>query len=224
MECIVQALVALTIMAPVLAAPGFFPDPLHQQPMAKAEDSLGGTRTSFIDLSSPIRRVSPYSPAEAAILSSSLELRKHKKSPSPNPCTSGDRYCHGSLDQVLFCNEDRQWVKYSECPAGTFCHRLHLVCVPEPPPAAFVPRVPSERDVDAGPAQCKEGDRRCSVSFNRVDRCNRSHDWVTYHDCRKSEVCDDAIFECLPRITNSPFEPLTEPGVISDGDFDDLVA
>ncbi|KAJ8111817.1 hypothetical protein ONZ43_g5532 [Nemania bipapillata] len=71
-------------------------------------------------------------------------------------------------------------------------------------------------DDDDGPNQCKEGDRRCSAMFNRVDRCNSNHDWVTYHDCRRSELCDETILECLPKTEFDP-APLTPKTPMQNG-------
>ncbi|KAI1159594.1 hypothetical protein F5B18DRAFT_579183 [Nemania serpens] len=127
---------------------------------------------------------------------------KSKPSPSDSRCTPGDRQCHASLDYILFCNDNNQWLSYSGCQDGTFCHRLHMICVPEvrDPTAVSTPaHIRRVRDTD--PPQCQEGDRRCSLLFNRVDRCNDDHDWVTYHNCRKSELCDEGTLECLPRIS-----------------------
>ncbi|KAI0395523.1 hypothetical protein F5Y17DRAFT_423319 [Xylariaceae sp. FL0594] len=114
-------------------------------------------------------------------------------------CTHGDRACHHSLESVLFCNHDEDWVHYTDCNPGTFCHRLFMICVPE-----FIPPIGStdRPTINVKPAEdadeCQEGDRRCSEFFNRVDRCNEDHEWVTYHDCRKSEVCHDDVLECWP--------------------------
>ncbi|KAI1195719.1 hypothetical protein F5X97DRAFT_231175 [Nemania serpens] len=160
-------------------------------------------------------------PSSASFSSSSssfaLELReempksimKSKPSPSDSRCTAGDRKCHASLDYILFCNDDNQWLSYSGCQDGTFCHRLHMICVAEvvdptavsiaAPTSAFPSHTHGVRDTS--PQQCKEGDRRCSLLFNRVDRCNNDYDWVTYHNCRKSEMCDESTLECLPRIS-----------------------
>ncbi|KAJ2977387.1 hypothetical protein NUW58_g7826 [Xylaria curta] len=135
------------------------------------------------------------------MMSSPMELVKrgsNKQKPCDNPCTPGDRYCHASLDNVLVCNDDSQWVKYAECPAGTFCHRLFMVCVKEVNPKENKSRPHGVQYSAESSNQCREGDRRCSTSFNRVDRCNSKQDWVSYHDCRKSELCNKDILECLP--------------------------
>ncbi|KAI8955431.1 hypothetical protein F4801DRAFT_529283 [Xylaria longipes] len=73
-----------------------------------------------------------------------------------------------------------------------------MTCVPEniPPISELYPH--GRRVSNDDPHQCKEGDRRCSRSFNRVDRCNSSREWVTYHDCLKAELCDGNVLECLP--------------------------
>ncbi|KAI1190809.1 hypothetical protein F5B17DRAFT_385133 [Nemania serpens] len=154
------------------------------------------------------------SSSEPSLASFSLELRentpvtdfKSRPSPTDSECTPGDRKCHASLDYVLFCNDDNKWLEYSQCQDGTFCHRLHMICVHEvldsaavftpAPTLALTSPIHGVRD-----AQCKEGDRRCSLLFNRVDRCNSDDDWVTYHNCRKSELCDESTLECLPRIS-----------------------
>ncbi|KAI1109307.1 hypothetical protein F5Y14DRAFT_432925 [Nemania sp. NC0429] len=128
-----------------------------------------------------------------------------KSSSSDKACTPGDRKCHASLSYVLFCNDSNQWVTYAGCQDGTFCHRLHMICVNEVQDPATVFAAAPALDVKAtAPETCKEGDRRCSLLFNRVDRCNDGHDWVTYHNCRKSELCDDTTLECLPRISYRP--------------------
>jgi len=74
-----------------------------------------------------------------------------------------------------------------------------MICVPEFTPTIVAEAQPTEfLKIAADSDKCKEGDRRCNGSFNRVDRCNEDHEWVTYHDCRKSETCNDEVLECLP--------------------------
>ncbi|KAI0869995.1 hypothetical protein GGS24DRAFT_505205 [Hypoxylon argillaceum] len=233
MERLSQILIALALVAPALAAPGPVPPSLYQQPMNLKRAVPEMQVTPSLDVHPAAPASNPVMPP-ASSASSPLELRKDR--PSENYCTPGDRYCHASLDEVLFCNDSRQWVRYALCQAGTFCHRLHMVCVseiyafsdadkatftspsasPSPSPSnstsnstststsASTPHPHTPRDEeDDDPHRCKEGDRRCDTMFNRVDRCNSLHDWVTYHDCRKSETCDDVILECLPKIQTS---------------------
>ncbi|KAI0103022.1 hypothetical protein GGR51DRAFT_562005 [Nemania sp. FL0031] len=211
MERLVQALLALALVASTLAAPGPTFAVLAQQPL----DVGLNTNNARISLSDTQNTHSTAllsrAPADEELASFPLELRKHKHRekgkphPSDNLCTPGDRYCHASLEEILFCNDSQQWVRYSQCQAGTFCHRLHLVCVSEiyanslaTPIGTYTPQPYTD-----APNQCKEGDRRCSSMFNRVDRCTSNREWVTYHDCRRSEFCDDVILECLPRTADS---------------------
>ncbi|KAI0459225.1 hypothetical protein F5B21DRAFT_527025 [Xylaria acuta] len=229
MERLCQVLMTLALVVPVLAAPGLMPttvpqQPVNQQPMNKAWVPLkrhhpynghsterppaGVSQSTSMD-------PSPLSSSEATTMSSPTELLKRKSDKKPdNQCTPGDRYCHASLQQVLFCNDDGQWVTYSECPQGTMCHRLHMICVPEKTSDNLGPYLHSQRADDDDPHQCKEGDRRCSETFNRVDRCNRNHEWVTYHDCRMAELCDGKLLECIP-ITDSEGSGLKPHGTVT---------
>ncbi|KAI0408425.1 hypothetical protein F4802DRAFT_618586 [Xylaria palmicola] len=217
-----RALLALAItMAPVLAAPGPVFAALHQQPLQGAAGSLHGLRVP--------PAVNPPPPAPPGVVvpgtrpAELSERKSGKHRPSINMCTPGDRFCHASLQSVLVCNDDSQWVTYADCADCTFCHRLHLICVPE----IFPPNLGlnytgllreedgdgdgdddggndngGSHDGDVSGSRCKEGDRRCSPKFNRVDRCNSDAEWVDYHDCRKSETCDEGVLECLPRVAD----------------------
>ncbi|KAI1121278.1 hypothetical protein F5Y10DRAFT_288698 [Nemania abortiva] len=219
MERLVQALLALALVVPALAAPGPMFTALSQKPLDLNLNMNNTTGSPSDMLGTRSINVNPPVPADAT---SPLELRKKKKEkpkPSDNNCTPGDRYCHASLEEVLFCNDYQQWVQYARCQAGTFCHRLHLVCVnevfPSPPTTMDTTTIATTGTAattiasrTAGePNRCKEGDRRCGATFNRVERCNSSHDWVTYHDCRKSELCDGGILECLPRVKADSVPP-----------------
>ncbi|KAH8158418.1 hypothetical protein CIB48_g9829 [Xylaria polymorpha] len=207
MERLCQAMMALALVVPALAVPRLVPTSLHkqpvdQQPLDNGLRSHHRPHKTITRVPEQIMDPYPTSSKEAiTIISSPTELvkRDSDKKPDTNPCTPGDRYCHSSLYNILFCNEDQQWVKYSDCPKGTFCHRLNMVCVSEVLPPAFEPDLYDQRGNDDPTShQCKEGDRRCSTSFNRVDRCNSNHEWVTYHDCRMSELCNGYLLECLP--------------------------
>ncbi|KAI1758078.1 hypothetical protein F4782DRAFT_524774 [Xylaria castorea] len=207
MERLCQALMTLALVAPALAVPGLLPttlqqQPVNQQPMDKARDPLKHHHPYNSHHSPETPVVVPQSTDEVTTMTfSPTELLKRKSNAKPDnvPCTPGDRYCHANLDYILFCNDDRQWVTYSECPKGAICHRLNMTCVTEYKPSTFLgPYLHSQHVNDDGPHQCKEGDRRCSQTFNRVDRCNSSHEWVTYHDCHQSELCDGSVLECLP--------------------------
>ncbi|KAI1816561.1 hypothetical protein GGS20DRAFT_537391 [Poronia punctata] len=135
--------------------------------------------------------VSPAQIEEATMLP---QKRDHH-----DDCSPGDRACHADLDKVIFCNDHEKWVTYTECGSGAFCHRLFMICVPEIfPPFAQQPGQPEFSRPITDTNKCKEGDRRCSSSFNRVDRCNGDNEWVTYHDCRKSESCNNEMCECWP--------------------------
>ncbi|GAW13879.1 hypothetical protein ANO14919_032700 [Xylariales sp. No.14919] len=212
------ALAALVLVIPALAAPGPILTSLTQ-PLTGEPWELTTVAAAIHDKFQPTISLPPIPtlPAVATKTPSPTDpVKRNKKNnkhkPDNNWCTPGDRACHASLDEVLFCNDNRQWVRYSQCQRGTFCHRLFMVCVreiyaPDPKPRALEPR-----QDDGGRHQCKEGDRRCNANFNRVDRCNDQHDWVTYHDCRKSECCDEKIQECLP-ITSSDQPGDDEPMV-----------
>ncbi|KAI8631078.1 hypothetical protein F5Y19DRAFT_424972 [Xylariaceae sp. FL1651] len=134
---------------------------------------------------------------ELPVVSSRSELsrrRKHKKpKPSQDTCTPGDRRCHYTLDHILMCDDNRQWVTYSPCKTGTFCHRLYMICVNKPIPEEWKQVISTDE-----PVRCKGGDRRCDPSFNRVDRCNDDGEWVTYHDCLMAESCNESVLECIP--------------------------
>ncbi|KAI0443455.1 hypothetical protein F4803DRAFT_574354 [Xylaria telfairii] len=205
MERLCQAMMALALVVPTLAVPGVIPTSLQQQPMDQ-QPLDNGLRShhhhkTLTHVTQMTIGPSPTSSSEAiTIMSSPTELveRGGDKKPDLNPCTPGDRFCHSSLFNILFCNEDQQWTKYAECPKGTFCHRLNMVCVAEILPSIFEPDLQNQQVNDDPSYKCKEGDRRCSTTFNRVDRCNGNHEWVTYHDCRKSELCNVKVSECLP--------------------------
>ncbi|KAI1175930.1 hypothetical protein F4777DRAFT_578540 [Nemania sp. FL0916] len=237
MECLVQALLILSLLSPAICAPGPMLGIHDQHSTLKTLVPSGEIEVTPMDPHSPMTAYSPRSAAEAE--AQPLELRKIQPSrPIEHRCTSGDRACHASLEYIIFCNGNQDWVKYAECQQGTFCHRLHMVCVPEvtgpamataptpsptptrtPAPSPSEPDGDSDGDSDSDDAyaslarrlrgaaardfsyQCKEGDRKCDMAFNRVDRCNERHDWVTYHDCRKSELCDEEVLDCLPRIS-----------------------
>ncbi|KAI1737405.1 hypothetical protein F4680DRAFT_468184 [Xylaria scruposa] len=213
MERLCQALMTLTLVVPALAVPGLMPialqqQPMNQQPIDMAIDPLKHHRrpqrtTSTVVSQSATMSPSPMSTEEVTTATfSPTELLKRKSKPKPEniPCTPGDRYCHASLSNVLFCTDDRQWVTYAQCSQGTICHRLHMVCVTEAEPTDTPePSLPSQPVDDTSFNQCKEGDRRCSGTFNRVDRCNSNREWVTYHDCHLSEECDDDLLDCLPQ-------------------------
>ncbi|KAI0483651.1 hypothetical protein F4859DRAFT_407651 [Xylaria cf. heliscus] len=198
MQRLCQAVMALALVVPALAVPGFMPTTFQQQPMDKAPGMMRGDHPHMPHQTPAVVFQSPGD--ATTIMSPPTELfkRKSDKKPDSNPCTPGDRYCHASLEHILFCNDDQQWATYSQCPKGTFCHRLTMVCVREVFPDD--PDRHSQHAYDDDPHQCKEGDRRCSKTFNRVDRCNGSHEWVTYHDCRKSELCDGNVLECIPNV------------------------
>ncbi|KAI0553115.1 hypothetical protein F4679DRAFT_531930 [Xylaria curta] len=211
-----QVLMTLTLVAPTLAVPGLMPvalqqQPMNQQPMDMAMGPLKRHRrphhtTVTVVSQSATMSPSPMSTDEVTTMTfSPTELLKRKSKPKPdnNPCTPGDRSCHSSLDYILFCTDDRQWVTYTQCSQGKICHRLYMVCVPEEEPTATLePSLPSQHVDGNGSSKCKEGDRRCSNTFNRVDRCNNNREWVTYHDCHQSELCDGTLMDCLP-LTNS---------------------
>ncbi|KAI1823825.1 hypothetical protein F4861DRAFT_508869 [Xylaria intraflava] len=221
MERICQVLLALALVAPALTAPGPVPGDIYQQVMGGGADKSSksskvskppktskDTHAASIDplpVPWPAPTVDPPTPAsEAGMNSSPVELFKRKNKDEKNDptvvlCTPGDRFCHASLSEILVCNDYQQWVTYSECGQGTFCHRLHMVCVPEVTNSSEAISQPMYwPDDDNATNTCKPGDRRCSDSFNRVDRCNEQNDWVTYHDCRKAEYCDATLLECLP--------------------------
>ncbi|TGJ88585.1 hypothetical protein E0Z10_g223 [Xylaria hypoxylon] len=216
MERLGHALVALALVIPALAAPGPMLTRLSQQPMGNLAEPLESTSTTTTtyDLFDPTLTLSTNPPATAIVISSPVDLRKkrhiNKHNPidnhksSDNGCTPGDRACYHTLDSVLFCNEDRQWVNYAQCQSGTFCHRLHMVCVAEVLDPASQSHAHELRGDNSDHPKCKEGDRRCNTNFNRVDRCNGESDWVTYHDCRTSEFCEEGILECLPKISSDP--------------------
>jgi hypothetical protein len=152
--------------------------------------------------------VPPFWPTTTLLAARKEEPVFRQKRGSDDKCTPGDRACHASLDKVLFCNHNKEWVTYSECDQGTFCHRLCMTCVTEITPTISAQAQPTEfREVDVDSDKCKEGDRRCNGSFNRVDRCNEDQEWVTYHDCRKSETCNDRVLECLPLGAGDILEP-----------------
>ncbi|KAI1272054.1 hypothetical protein F5Y07DRAFT_412866 [Xylaria sp. FL0933] len=216
MERLCQALITLALAVPALTAPA--PGPVlawfsHQVPSQVTEQSgytttIVGKRGPYPTLISP--SVVPH-PSLSLSLSSSVttneptpttELRKRDE----HKCTTGDRMCHADLSQILYCNEDNDFVSYAECATGMFCHRLHMICVMEVLPTSVLGSTNSSHTLhtqntvdDADDNKCTEGDRRCNPSFNHVDRCNSEQTWVTYHDCRKSETCDENLLECLPR-------------------------
>ncbi|KAI3333883.1 hypothetical protein F4824DRAFT_470093 [Ustulina deusta] len=205
MERLGRALIALALVAPALSAPGPVPTRFWHQHTSKAPKPWEGAYNTTIALaiSHPAPPLLPPSPATATTLSPPTELRK-RKGDNRNGCTPGDRACYHTLDEVVFCNEDHDWVPYATCEDGTFCHRLHVICVPEILTSALTSAAPTlalgHRD-DDDRKECKEGDRRCDRNFNRVDRCNAGHEWVTYHDCRKSELCNEDVLECLPKLS-----------------------
>ncbi|KAI0540262.1 hypothetical protein GGR58DRAFT_155829 [Xylaria digitata] len=221
-----HALIAFVVVVPALAAPGPMLAGRSQKPMGNPMEMPESITTTAItgtyDKFAPTLTL----PSPPATATTSIDLRKKMAEyngvhrPGSNGCTPGDRACHASLDEILFCNDDHQWASYGSCQAGTFCHRLDMVCVPivtDPPPKSphKATSTPTPQSHGHGPRgddnQCKEGDRRCNVDFNRVDRCNSGNDWVTYHDCRKAEFCDDRILECLPYVLPDPKNAI--PGV-----------
>ncbi|KAF2962779.1 hypothetical protein GQX73_g10795 [Xylaria multiplex] len=232
MDRLVHALVALAIPGPGPIPRGSFPGSFpgsFQEPMGEpiilpgsiTTTATTGTYDKFVPaLTIP----TPPATATAAIEPDKRTVENNDKHrPNSNECTPGDRACLWSLDEILFCNDDHQWVSYSSCQAGTFCHRLHMVCVPivtDPPPKS-VHKETRTQSLGNGPrgdaSQCKEGDRRCNADFNRVDRCNSGSDWVTYHDCRKAEFCDDRIFECLPYTLPDPTSAIPGIDCVSNG-------
>ncbi|KAI0429094.1 hypothetical protein F5Y09DRAFT_311222 [Xylaria sp. FL1042] len=221
MDSLGRALMALVLVVPTLAAPA--PGPVmtwlsHQDP-SKVTKQSGYTVTIVGEGASYSTTIPPGllppsppfpllpSPGATDVTTPTTELRKK----SNDKCTPGDRVCHANLGEVLFCNENNDWVSYAQCEAGTFCHRLHMICVPEViPPDVLDPEALASANSsqtlhlqsskgNKDDNKCKEGDRRCDPSFHRVDRCNSEQTWVTYHDCRISERCDEDMFECFPR-------------------------
>ncbi|KAI0968166.1 hypothetical protein F4678DRAFT_204606 [Xylaria arbuscula] len=215
MERLGRTLIALTLVVPALAAPGPVHTIHHPHPHAPSHVTKDPSYTEFttFTLSTSIP-MSTASSIVAPVISPPTELRKRD---DDDKCTPGDRKCHASLEEILFCNDNHDWVSYAQCSNDTICHRLEMICVSLPstePVFAYATASPtlgpqdsladSDGDDDYAYGRlgtrevCKEGDRRCSQQFNRVDRCNSDQEWVSYHDCRKSELCDQIILECLP--------------------------
>ncbi|KAI1429772.1 hypothetical protein F5Y12DRAFT_795304 [Xylaria sp. FL1777] len=233
MERLARALITAALVVPAVAIPGpvhTTPDHQHASKVARQfrpptfTTTIRGnvttyttTITSFIPSLPPTP--SKVSSAPVTTISPPSELRKKSSasfSLDDNRCTTpGDRECHGELGGVLFCNEDHKWVSYAQCAEGAVCHRLYMVCIPEVIPTltghSTLAPTPTSHPFglqDNNEEKCKEGDRRCDKYFNRVDRCNADQDWVTYHDCRRSEFCHDIILDCLPlQQVNFVFQP-----------------
>ncbi|KAI0864001.1 hypothetical protein F4860DRAFT_466683 [Xylaria cubensis] len=233
MNRLCQTLMALTLVVPALAVPGLMPAALQQQPMDMASGLLErfhrkphkSHKSTGTVSQTAMMNPSPMSTDEVTTMTSPpTELLKRKSGDKPDsiPCTPGDRFCHASLGYVLFCNDDRKWVTYTQCSQGTICHRLDMICVPENKPSTFSAlchHSPQHVDKGGSSHECKEGDRRCSTTFNRVDRCNSSREWVTYHDCHQSELCDGNLLECLP-LTNSHANDIQSHGNVTHNGTD----
>ncbi|KAI1437129.1 hypothetical protein GGR50DRAFT_143151 [Xylaria sp. CBS 124048] len=207
-------LLVLALVAPALTAPGPEPVDIYQQLAgSKTTKTSKKTKTSKTTKSSKSTKAA----GDEASVISTLQVELPTTVPvnqgvdfleaasnggihqlTSTDCTPGDRICHFSLDEVLVCDDFQKWVTYSECAGDTFCHRLHMICVPEVIGHESISNALDSQDIRDGPKMCKPGDRRCSKKFNRVDRCNEQKDWVTYHDCRRAEFCDKQLFECMP--------------------------
>ncbi|KAI1309273.1 hypothetical protein F5Y03DRAFT_349042 [Xylaria venustula] len=217
MERLCQVLIALALVVPALAAPGPVHTIHHPRPHPPSHVTKDPSYTEFVTFtSSKSIPMTTASSVVAPVISPPTELRKRDDDDDDDKCTPGDRKCHASLEEVLFCNDNHEWVSYAQCSDDTICHRLEMICVslPSTEPVAYATASPTlslqdkpadsngDDDYAYGHLEtrggCKEGDRRCSEQFNRVDRCNSNQEWVSYHDCRKSELCDQIILECLP--------------------------